>query len=131
MVDIIDCAERTRLLRQVMGVRCGPVFVTMDEVLPRGSPEPPAAEEKPPASSSSSDDGRRCEYARCPNPESSSGAWRRATRHTRAGDQDWTALIGVMLCHACWTQFRVEGTLQRKQPPRRRRGAVVKRKLRF
>lgn len=57
-----------------------------------------------------------CTYQMCPNPShSSSGLWKIVYPETNAGNQDWSALVGEKLCHACWTQFRTKGTLLRKQ----------------
>lgn len=60
-----------------------------------------------------SDSNFQCAYELCPFPTKSSGSWKTVTKDTTAGQRDWLPYIGLTFCHACWTQFRTRGTLER------------------
>ena len=60
-----------------------------------------------------SDSNFQCAYELCPYPTKSSGSWKTVTKDTTAGQRDWLPYIGLTFCHACWTQFRTRGTLER------------------
>jgi hypothetical protein len=62
---------------------------------------------------------RRCTYEGCENPEKSSG-FLKISNNTRAGGQDWSSLLGRVLCVACYSRYQDRGTLERtsrKYPP--------------
>ncbi len=59
------------------------------------------------------DSNFQCAYELCPFPTKSSGSWKTVTKDTTAGQRDWLPYIGLTFCHACWTQFRTRGTLER------------------
>jgi hypothetical protein len=55
----------------------------------------------------------QCAYELCPFPTKSSGSWKTVTKDTSAGQRNWLPYMGLTFCHACWTQFRTRGTLER------------------
>lgn len=55
----------------------------------------------------------KCAYELCPYPAHSSGNWKIVQPSTCAGGRDWSMFVGKMFCHACWTQYRTKGTLER------------------
>lgn len=53
-----------------------------------------------------------CSYSNCPLPYQSN-KWRTVTAETGAGGQDWTPLMGKLLCDSCYSTYRKHGTLVR------------------
>jgi hypothetical protein len=60
------------------------------------------------------EDERKCSYEKCQNPMANQ-RFHKIERHCRAGSQDWTGLIGKILCKTCYTHFRKTGSLERKR----------------
>ena len=60
---------------------------------------------------------KMCSYANCKRPHESSKFYRINLR-CEAGGQDWTQLVGSMLCRSCYVQYSAKGTLERtmKEP---------------
>ena len=59
-----------------------------------------------------------CSYDRCAMPSHSGRGdgehgWKIVTAQTRAGNQDWSGLIGRVFCNACFMQYATRGTLVR------------------
>jgi hypothetical protein len=73
----------------------------------------PADEPAPSPWVAPSNSNFQCAYVLCPYPTKSSGSWKTVTKDTTAGQRDWLPYIGLTFCHACWTQFRTRGTLER------------------
>jgi hypothetical protein len=73
----------------------------------------PAEEPAPSPWVAPSNSNFQCAYVLCPYPTKSSGSWKTVTKDTTAGQRDWLPYIGLTFCHACWTQFRTRGTLER------------------
>jgi hypothetical protein len=55
---------------------------------------------------------KRCSYEACSDPTKSSWFFQISSSQ-RSGGQDWTPLIGKMLCMACFSRYRDRGTLER------------------
>ena len=55
---------------------------------------------------------RRCSYKECIRPEKSCHFYRVEQGNT-AGGQDWSKLVGRVLCASCYLQFKSRGTLKR------------------
>lgn len=55
---------------------------------------------------------KRCTYDACPKPLDSAHFFRIDEGRT-AGNQDWSALNGMVLCEACYGQYKKRGTLER------------------
>jgi hypothetical protein len=55
---------------------------------------------------------KRCTYAGCEKPDSSR-CFYNVDEGKTAGGQDWSALVGHVLCHACYQRFNRSGTLER------------------
>lgn len=55
---------------------------------------------------------RKCTYGKCPKPSESAHFFRIEEGRT-AGGKDWTNLIGMVLCEACYGQYKKRGTLER------------------
>lgn len=55
---------------------------------------------------------RRCTYPACDRPDRSSHFYT-IEEGKKAGGQDWTSVVGSVLCHACYKQFLQRGTLDR------------------
>ena len=53
---------------------------------------------------------RRCTYADCVRPDESS-QFHQISEGKTAGQEDWSSLVGSVLCHACYERFRSKGTL--------------------
>ena len=52
-----------------------------------------------------------CSYEHCDSPEESSQFFQFIGEGRTAGGQDWSSLVGSVLCHACYKQFRRSGSL--------------------
>jgi len=57
---------------------------------------------------------RRCTYAGCERPDESS-RFLLIKEGTSAGGQDWSGVVGSVLCHACYSHFSNRGTLERAE----------------
>ena len=55
---------------------------------------------------------RRCTYVHCDKPTNSSKFYQIGEGRT-SGGQDWSALVGSVLCKKCYKRFRRRGTLER------------------
>mmetsp|Transcript_50534 Transcript_50534/g.121106 ORF Transcript_50534/g.121106 Transcript_50534/m.121106 type:complete len:272 (-) Transcript_50534:9-824(-) len=55
---------------------------------------------------------RKCSYAGCDHPTESRDFYR-INKKTMAGGQDWSKIVGWVLCDACYAQFKRRGTLVR------------------
>ena len=55
---------------------------------------------------------RRCTYDHCDSPTHSSRFYHIEEGKT-AGGQDWSSVVGSVLCKACYSRFRDKGTLER------------------
>jgi hypothetical protein len=55
---------------------------------------------------------RRCTYEHCERPDDSSH-YHRIEQVCIAGGQDWTSLVGNILCHSCYRRYKARGTLAR------------------
>jgi hypothetical protein len=58
------------------------------------------------------DSPRRCTYEHCERPDDSSH-FHRIEQDSIAGGQDWTSLVGNILCHSCYRRYKARGTLAR------------------
>jgi hypothetical protein len=62
----------------------------------------------------------QCSYEGCKRPRESSQFFR-IEEGNNAGQQDWTRLVGRVLCFSCYLQFQTRGTLERtrhrQEPP--------------
>jgi hypothetical protein len=60
---------------------------------------------------------KMCSYANCKRPHESSKFYR-INQRCEAGGQDWTPLVGSMLCRSCYVQYSAKGSLERtmKEP---------------
>jgi hypothetical protein len=54
---------------------------------------------------------RRCTYDHCDDPTNSSKFYQIEEGKT-AGGQDWSSVVGSVLCSACYNRFRKRGTLE-------------------
>jgi hypothetical protein len=71
-------------------------------------PKPLSAEEK------------RCGYEHCCKPNEGKQFYE-IKADTKAGGQDWTSLVGRVLCHTCYQRYRQTGSLDRQiSPPSKR-----------
>ena len=57
---------------------------------------------------------KRCSYEHCKRPEESS-QFIQIDGNSSAGQQDWKALAGKVICNACYNQYFKKGTLNRSQ----------------
>lgn len=55
---------------------------------------------------------RKCTYKNCTHPTESTGFFK-IKQGCQAGGQDWTSVVGMVLCHACRTAYLRNGTLER------------------
>ena len=55
---------------------------------------------------------KRCTYAGCEKPDNSR-CFYNVDEGKTAGGQDWSSLVGHVLCHACYQRFNRSGTLER------------------
>jgi hypothetical protein len=54
---------------------------------------------------------RKCTYSGCDRPDESSHFYQIEEGKT-AGGQDWSSVVGSVLCHRCYERFRTRGTLE-------------------
>lgn len=59
---------------------------------------------------------RRCTYEFCDRPDKSR-QFTQIDESTTAGRQDWSSLVGNVLCVACYLRFKRNGTLERQERP--------------
>jgi hypothetical protein len=57
----------------------------------------------------------RCSYSGCERPEES-GRFYTIEEGRSSGGQDWTSVVGSVLCRACYCRFKRRGTLERSKP---------------
>jgi hypothetical protein len=58
---------------------------------------------------------RRCSYEHCNNLGEIS-KFIQVEEGKTTGGQDWSSLVGSLLCQSCYSRFRTKGTLERAQP---------------
>ena len=58
------------------------------------------------------DSARRCTYSGCVRPHESIKFFE-IEEGSNSGGQDWSSLVGSVLCHACYISFLRRGTLER------------------
>jgi hypothetical protein len=59
---------------------------------------------------------RRCTYDHCDSPTDSRNFYQIEEGKT-SGGQDWSSVVGSVLCKACYDRFRGRGTLERSRIP--------------
>lgn len=60
------------------------------------------------------DGGKRCSYSGCESPDKSNHFFE-IEEGRKSGGQDWSSLVGSVLCQACYGQFCRKGSLERTQ----------------
>ena len=58
---------------------------------------------------------RRCTYEHCDSQADSNSQFFQIEEGKTTGGQDWSSLVGSVLCNACYSRFRDRGTLERAQ----------------
>lgn len=58
---------------------------------------------------------KRCQYTHCMNP-TESRQFTKIQEGTTAGGRDWSSMIGMVLCRACYRMYSKRGTLERTAP---------------
>lgn len=58
---------------------------------------------------------KRCSFERCSRPDVSSHFYE-VQEGCNVGGQDWTNLVGSVLCNACYCRYMCKGTLDKPEP---------------
>ena len=66
---------------------------------------------------------RRCTYKHCDSPTESSKFYQ-IKEGMSTGGQDWTSVVGQVLCNACFKRFKRGGTLERRNTKAGQRSTI-------